>query len=167
MEHLQGECFQPFSDTSPDMTGEMSYNHHVPVSDASAATTGEEYSRKRQRLEPIVESHVILGQSSHYRQAEYRDQGDSNEEVYLAAQQSFVSNQDGQGVGQLLAVNAHIGSVQHEQYTHSAFLHTTTEPSNAICRNIHSEQISAGQVCFGMVRTFTSCCFLHLVAIEC
>ena len=103
--------------------------------------------RKRKRLGLIVESPVILGQSSQYRLAEYDDQEECSKKVWVTAQESSAPNKDVLGVRQQLNA-AHIGS--------AALLDTTTEVSKAGCKN-GSGTITAEQVCFGMVSIFNSC----------
>ena len=122
----------------------------------SPAKMDGEYARKRKRPEHIVESHVILSQSSQYHLAEYDDQGKCSK-VCVAAQQSSASDQGFLGVSQQLTVDAHIGSVQPAPTAHSALLDTTTELSEASCEHGRPGNASAEQVCFGMVRIFNSC----------
>ena len=128
----------------------------------SPARMGGEYTRKRRRVELIVDSHVILGQSSQYHQAEYDHQGERSK-VCVTAQHWPVSDQSVLGVCQQLTVDAHIGSAQPAQTARSALLDTTTDLSEASCEDGRPGNTSAEQVCFGMVRYFDSCGLLPLV----
>ena len=127
-------------------------------------TVGGGCSRKRKRQEPIIESHAIIGQSTHYHSTEYEDQGKCNEKVFVAAQQSLALNQGVPDVRQQTTLNAH---VQHAQPPHSAFVHTTTKIFKADCNHVYSGKVNVDQVCFGMVCILNSCCFSPLVIAEC
>ena len=121
---------------------------------------------KRKRLEPIVASSIIVGQSSQYQLAEYEDQGECSKKVCVTAHHSFTPGQDVRGAHQQLTINTHTGSVQPAQTGHSALLHTATEKSKAGCKNVCSGSNNAEQVCFGMVRIFSCCCLQSPVTAE-
>ena len=128
----------------------------------SPARMGGEYTRKRKRVELIVDSHVILGQSSQYLQAEYDHQGECSK-VCVTAQPWSAPDKIVLGVCQQLTVDAHIGSAQPAQTARLALLDTTTDLSEASREVGCPGNTSAEQVCFGMVRYFNSCCLLPLV----
>ena len=117
---------------------------------------GGEYTRKRKRVELIVDSHVILGQSSQYHQAEYDHQGECSK-VCVTAQHLSAPDESVLGVCQQLTVDAHIGSAQPAQTARLALLDTTRGLSEASCEDERPGNTSAEQVCFGMVRYFNSC----------
>ena len=140
------------------------FNDENSMAGTSLARIGGGCSRKRKRREPIVESHVIIGQSTHYHPAEYGDQGKGNEKVFVAAQQSLALNQDVLGIRQQMTVSAYI---QHAQPAPSAFVHTTTKTSQVNCNHVCSEHVNVQRVCFGMVCIINSSCFSPLVIAEC
>lgn len=125
---------------------------------ASGDTVGGGCSRKRKRQEPIVESHTSIGQSSHnhLHVAAYENQGECNEKVFVAAQQSLALNQDVLEVRQQMTINAY---VQHAQPAPSAIVDATTRICEVDCNHVCSEHVNAEQVCFGMVCIINSCCF--------
>ena len=144
----------------------VSLNENTSMAGASLGRVGGGCSRKRKRQEPtpIVESHFIIGQSTHYHPAEeYGDQGNCSEKVFVAAQQSLALNQDVLGVCQQTTVNAHIQA----QPAPSALVHTTTKTTKVDCNHDCSEYVDVEQVCFGMVCISNSCCFSPLVIAEC
>ncbi|CAD6567877.1 MAG: hypothetical protein ASARMPRED_001174 [Alectoria sarmentosa] len=112
---------------------------------------GGEGPRKRKRLENIVESHNILGQSSQYHLAEYDERGGCSKKVCAAAQQS--SGPEGVfRVNQQPTVDARIGSVQTQQPAQPTLIGTTTVKFfDSSCQNGRQESTIAEQVCFGML----------------
>ena len=126
---------------------------------------GGEGPRKRKRLENIVESHNILGQSSQYHLAEYDERGGCSKKVCAAAQQS--SGPEGVlRVNQQPTVDAHIGSVQPQQPAQPTLIGTNTvEFFDPSCKHGRPESTIAERVCFGMVRILNSCPLSPLVSI--
>lgn len=108
---IQGKHCQIFASKVVEMNGMVPVNDDISNGWHFASeedTVGGGCSRKRKRQEPIVESHTIIGQSPHYRLAEYDDQGKCNEKDFVAAQQSLALNQDVLGVRQQTTVNVHV-----------------------------------------------------------
>lgn len=109
---------------------------------------------KRKRLEPIVESPIILGQSSpyEYHLTEYDYQQKCSKEICATTQGSSIPYQNIRRVRQQVTANAHTDPVQPARTAHSAPLDATSELSKASCENGYPGNVTAGQVCFGMVR---------------
>ena len=140
-------------------------NNDTSMAGASPARTGGGSSRKRKRQEPIVESHIIIGQSTHYDPAEYGHQGKYNEKVLVESEQLLSGNEHVLGVRQQMTVDA---PIQRAQSAPSAFVHTTTttEISKVDCNHVCSGHVNIEQVCFGMVCIINSCCIPSLVVAE-
>lgn len=130
--------------------------------DVSSAKMDGGGLHKRKRLEHIVESPVILGQSSQYYQADYDSQGECSKKVCATAQESSTPDKHVLGVRQQGTVNAHTGSIQPAQPAHSALLDPTSELSKASCETEYFGNVTAEQVCFGMVRDLNPCRLLPL-----
>ena len=139
-------------------------NDDTSMADASLARIGGGCSRKRKRQEPIVESHAIIGQSTHHHLAKYEDQENCNEEVLVESEPLLSGNEDVLEVSQQMTINAHI---QHAQPATSAFVHATTKISEVDCNYVYYGHVNAEQVCFGMVCIIYSCCFSTLAIAEC
>ena len=121
-------------------------------------------SRKRKRPEHIVESHIVLEQSSQYHLAEDNNGPEYSKRVCIAAQQLSGPDQGVLGVRQQLTIDARIGPVQPLQTAHPALCGAITELSESSCKHGRSENIIAEQVCFGMVCILNSCHLVPLVS---
>ncbi len=115
---------------------------------------GGDCLQKRKRQDHIVESNDILGQSSHYHLADDHHRG-IYKKVCIADQDASIPGHGILRVRQQLTLDANIGSLQSASTAHPAFSDDTVGPPELSCEDGPPENITAKQVCFGMVRIFT------------